>query len=103
MKQFFSLILALVCCLSLNAAAETAAATTPEEQTACAVVEAIAAQDYSAAEEYFSEDLASALGEQALREADLTVITLQHRLFRENKASIAAVPHYDCVGLLHQA
>ena len=41
--------------------------------------------------------------EQALREADLTVITLQHRLFRENKASIAAVPHYDCVGLLHQA
>ena len=38
--------------------------------------------------------------EQALREADLTVITLQHRLFRENKASIAAVPHYDCVGLL---
>ena len=69
MKQFFSLILALVCCLSLNAAAETAAATTPEAQTACAVVEAIAAQDYSAAEEYFSEDLASALGEQALREA----------------------------------
>ena len=39
MKQFFSLILALVCCLSLNAAAETAAATTPEAQTACAVVE----------------------------------------------------------------
>ena len=39
--------------------------------------------------------------DQALAEADLVVITLQHQQFRENKEKIAATRYYDCVGLLH--
>ena len=54
MKRFFSLFVALLCCLTLSATAETQAPETPEAQTARAVVEAVAAEDYDAAVEMFS-------------------------------------------------
>ena len=69
MKRFFSLFVALLCCLTLSATAETQAPETPEAQTARAVVEAVAAEDYDAAVELFSAELAATLSAQALQEA----------------------------------
>ena len=33
---------------------------------------------------------------------DYAVITLQHDLFKKNRALIASKPYYDCVGLMEK-
>lgn len=40
--------------------------------------------------------------EEALEKADFVVITLEHRLFAENRARICAKPYYDCIGMMER-